>query len=838
MGFNKLISVLFFSYNFCIHVLILHSCLALRRSENETDKLALLEIKSRITDDPFGVLTSWNETNHFCQWHGVTCGRRHQRVTSLYLNSSKLAGSISPYVGNLSFLRVIHFYNNSFRHEIPPEISRLRRLKDLVLANNSLGGEIPTNLSACSQLLRISCGFNLLVGSIPEELGTLSKLRVLSFYKNSLTGSIPYSFSNLSSLVTLELSINNLTGSIPDIFGQLTKFKYFVADGNRLSGIIPSSFFNLSSILQLAIANNNIQGTLPLNLGNTLPNLIYFGIDNNKFSGPIPASVSNASNLYHLGLLANQLHGEVPSLKKLHLLERLVLTNNHLGSGEIGDLGFLCDLANATRLQVLNINMNSFGGVFPHCIANLSSSLRQFIVAANKIKGSIPNGIGNLVNLQSLSFYMNQFSGQIPPDVGKLQKLYELDFSFNSFSGNIPSTFGNLSQLFKLLFVRNSIQGHIPTTLSECHSLVALILRENNFTGTIPQGVFGLSSLSELDLSQNQLTGLLPKEVGSLLNLEYLDVSQNMLFGEIPASLGSCIKTEHLNMQANFFQGTIPSSLRSLRGIEDLNLSRNNFSGRIPEFLGDFKFLESLDLSYNNFEGMVPIKGVFRNVTATSVKGNSKLCGGIPEFRLPNCKLQHANKRRLSLSMKLVISLVCGILGVTFALTFLYLRSSRREKKEHTSSDSDQFLKVSYQSLLKASEGFSPANLIGKGSFGSVYKGVIENSETTIAIKVLSACSGYDHRGDDFKALIYAFMVNGSLEEWLHPTHNTGDTNEKPRSLTFSQRLNIAIDVAMALDYLHHHCQTPIVHCDLKPSNVLLNDDMVGHVGRPVLSGP
>ncbi|VVA29111.1 PREDICTED: probable LRR receptor [Prunus dulcis] len=207
-------------------------------------------------------------------------------------------------------------------------------------------------------------------------------------------------------------------------------------------------------------------------------------------------------------------------------------------------------------------------------------------------------------------------------------------------------------------------------------------------------------------------------------------------------------------MQGNFFQGTIPSSLRSLRGIEDLSLSRNNFSGRIPEFLEEFKFLESLDLSYRNFEGMVPIKGVFRNSTATSVRGNSKLCGGIPEFRLPNCKLQHANKIRLSLTMKFVISL------------------------------------VSYQSVLKASEGFSLANLIGKGSFGSVYKGVIENSETTIAIKVrnllhpaasksffvecealknirhrnlvkvLSACSGYDHRSDDFKVLIYVFMVN------------------------------------------------------------------------------
>ncbi|XP_048440124.1 probable LRR receptor-like serine/threonine-protein kinase At3g47570 [Pyrus x bretschneideri] len=258
---------------------------------------------------------------------------------------------------------------------------------------------------------------------------------------------------------------------------------------------------------------------------------------------------------------------------------------------------------------------------------------------------------------------------------------------------------------------------------------------------------------------------------------------------------------------------------------------------------------------------MLPIKGVFKNATATSVEGNSKLCGGIPEFHLPKCKLQHAKKKGLSLTMKLVLSLVCGILGVIFALTFLYLYCSRRDKKGQAASDSDKFPQVSYQSLLKATNGFSSTNLVGMGSFGSVYKGILEQGETTVAIKVLnlvrrgayksfiaeceafknirhrnlvkvlSACSGFDYCGHDFKAVIYEFMVNGSLEEWLYPIHTIGETNERPRSLTISQRLNIVIDVAMALDYLHHHCETPIVHCDLKPSNILLNEDMVAHVG-------
>ncbi|XP_021830547.1 probable LRR receptor-like serine/threonine-protein kinase At3g47570 [Prunus avium] len=147
------------------------------------------------------------------------------------------------------------------------------------------------------------------------------------------------------------------------------------------------------------------------------------------------------------------------------------------------------------------------------------------------------------------------------------------------------------------------------------------------------------------------------------------------------------------------------------------------------------------------------------------------------------------------------------------------------------------------------------------GSFGSVYKGVLEDGGAIIAIKVfnlvrrgayksftaecealknirhrnlvkvLSVRSGSDYSSNDFKALIYEFMVNGSLEESLHPAGTNGEINDRQRSLTFYQRLNIAIDVAMALEYLHHHCHTPTVHCDLKPSNVLLGDDMIGHVG-------
>lgn len=178
--------------------LIIHSCICLTPSGNDTDRLALLSIKAGITNEPFGVMSSWNETIHFCHWHGVTCGHRYERVTMLDLQSFNLSGSISPQIGNLSFLRTIHLQNNSFSNEIPPQVGHLRRLLDLQLQNNSLSGGIPFDLSSCSQLEIIDLRRNFLVGRIPEALGTLSKLRVLTISYNDLTGSFPLSLTPLA----------------------------------------------------------------------------------------------------------------------------------------------------------------------------------------------------------------------------------------------------------------------------------------------------------------------------------------------------------------------------------------------------------------------------------------------------------------------------------------------------------------------------------------------------------------------------------------------------------------------------------------------------------------
>ncbi|XP_058219495.1 probable LRR receptor-like serine/threonine-protein kinase At3g47570 isoform X2 [Rhododendron vialii] len=553
----------------------------------------------------------------------------------------------------------------------------------------------------------------------------------------------------------------------------------------------------------------------------------------------------------------------MPSLVNLRNLRWLGASYNHLGIGEADDLSFLSPLINATNLGWLELADNGFGGVFPEVITNFSIGFRYVDLHDNTMYGSIPRGIVNLVNLELFDIGNNHLTGNIPVDFGKLQNLHELLLGGNRFSGDIPSSFGNLSLLLTLDISKNNLHESIPSSLSKCQMLLKLVLAENSLSGTIPKQVVSLSSLINLDLSHNNLTGVIPVEIGVLKNLETLNVSNNMLVGNIPSALGSCAKLESLNLNDKFW-GVVPSTLSELRGLEELDISMNDFSGKIPNYFEIFIFLKKLNISFNDFEGVVPKQGIFKIAAAISIEGNKKLCGGIPDLQLRSCQSKGFPRKKFTQVVKLVLPSSFGLVCLLVMMYFVHLRwFKKRTEVPSFKFFGHSFAKLSYGSLVKATNGFSPTNLIGMGSFGSVYKGFLDldHGEKLVAVKILNlqfrgaaksfiaeckalrsirhrnlvnvitACSSVDYKGNDFKALVYEFMINGSLEEWLHPNEKEDDAHDKSRSLNLLQRLNIAFDVASALFYLHHHCSEPIVHCDLKPSNVLLDDDMVGHVG-------
>lgn len=189
-----------------------------------------------------------------------------------------------------------------------------------------------------------------------------------------------------------------------------------------------------------------------------------------------------------------------------------------------------------------------------------------------------------------------------------------------------------------------------------------------------------------------------------------------------------------------------------------------------------------------------------------------------------------------------------------FTLVLYGIRKSKQKNFQTSGLQDDGYPRISYQDLRLATIDFSLNNLLGKGRYGSVFKGNIESLQKIVAvkdlnvgvhgadknflaecevlrtiryrnlIKIITACSSTDNKGNDFKALVFEFMTNGSLDNWLHPSlSDQGDE----RNLTLFQRLNVAIDIGLALDYLHHHCPTKIVHCDIKPSHILLDEEFV-----------
>ncbi|GJN19680.1 hypothetical protein PR202_gb06981 [Eleusine coracana subsp. coracana] len=748
-----------------------------------SDHRALTQFRSLITDDPRGALASWAGGNASgpCGWHGVTCGargRRRDRVTALDLRDLGLAGSVGSSLSGLTYLR------------------------RLDLAENRLSGGVPSPLPP--SLERLNLSHNALHGTVPPELGSLRRLQVLNLVHNNLTGTIPASLGNLTSLTVLSLTNNNLAGAIPGALGNLQALTGLYLNDNMLQGSIPSEVFNISSLQHLVVQINNITGTLPLDIGGRLPNLRRLVVDSNQLHGRIPASLCNASKLELVQMMKNSFSGIIPGCLGANLpnLWSLTLDVNQLEANDDADWGFMDSLTNCSQLKAIGLSGNKLGGVLPSSIANLSTSIEYFSISGSMVSGQIPQGIGNLINLRSIFMHLNNLTGTIPASLVKLDKLSNLYLYGNKLSGQIPPTIGNLTTLMELPLQDNMLTGPIPSSLGSC-PLQKLGLDFNRLTGPIPKELLLIPTLYYATFQGNMLIGSLPSEIGHLTNLEFLDISGNRLTGEIPASLGNCQILQYCIMKGNVFQGKIPDSMAQVRGLVSFDLSRNNFSGLIPDFLGTMKSLEQLDISYNNFYGEVPKSGIFLNTSAFSIKGDMALCGGISQLKLPPCSSNGSMTSKRSRKLVMTISVVTAILGITLLLALFVFCHQRRKFK--ISEDAlpiinDQHARVSYINLVNATNGFASENLIGTGSFCSVYKGTMFNhdlemvvavkvlnlqqrgaSQSFVAecetlrsarhrnlVKILTVCSSNDSSGLDFKAIVFDYLPNGNLDQWLH----------------------------------------------------------------------
>ncbi|KAK5834026.1 hypothetical protein PVK06_017896 [Gossypium arboreum] len=615
------------------------------------------------------------------------------------------------------------------------------------------------------------------------------------------------------------------------------------------AGQIAESIFNSTTLQEIALFDNKLEGNLPP-ITNA-PKLEILLLWRNELSGNIPNSISNASMLKKLALEQNLFSGPIPKmLGNLRHLERLRIANNNLITGSTTDheWTFLSSLTNCRNLRRIDVSGNPLSGVLPTYIGNLSKSLQYFSAFNCEIKGNIPMEIGNLSNMLVLVLGYNKLSGFIPTSIGGLGNLQGLGLSFNKLEGPISESLCDLERLYNLFLGLNKLHGSIPSCLGNISSLRYLYLNSNKLSSVIPLTLWNLKDILKIDLSSNHLHNSHGINVGNLRSLLSLNLSRNLLVGDILSTFGGLQTLVSLDLSNNKLHGHIPESFDGLISLEFLDLCNNNLSGVIPKSLEKLLYLNYFNVSFNRLVGEIPTEGCFSNFSSTSFMKNSALCGP-PRLLAPPCKNDnHENSQMIILHTFRYGLPVIGIVVVLIVLTIMYRRCQRRSTTLPIKDDLlslKTLRRISHVELSQATNGFDESNMLGSGSFGYVYKGRLSdgmevaikvfNFQTEGAfrsfdiecnalhnivhrniVKVITCCSSVD-----FKALVLAYMSNGNLEKWLH---------SKNCFLDIRQRVDIMIDVAVAIEYLHNGYPTPIIHCDIKPSNILLDEDMVAHV--------
>ncbi|XVF11303.1 hypothetical protein REPUB_Repub08aG0015000 [Reevesia pubescens] len=772
------------------------------------DESALLALRAYISPETQNILANWTTATSVCNWIGVTCSGQPQKVIALNLSSMGLNGTLPTQngtvpssLGNMTSLKRIDLSYNQLSGSITSSIFNMSSLQIIDLSVNRLGGEFPADMfNSLPDLKELYLSGNRLYGQIPSSLFYCRQLEVLSLSSNNFTGTIPIKLGNLTILKELYLSNNNLEGALPAEIGKLSNLEVLRVDKNILRGLISSTIFNISTIQVVSLNDNYLSSSLPPSMGLFLPHLLELRLQGNELQGSIPSSISNASKLTVLDLTDNSFIGRIPkTIGNLKNLQKLDLAHNQLTSeSSTLESSFINSLTNNRHLRRIVLSGNPLDTMLPNAIGNLSTSLEHLWLTDCKLKGSIPSEVGNLSSLIALRLGNNVLTGVIPNAIGRLQKLQSLHLQGNKLRGIILNDLCELRNLVELILGGNELSGLIPECLK----------------GSLPLEIGDLEDVIEIDLSKNQLSGYIPTSIGNLKTLAYLSLAVNRLQGPMPESLGGFVN------------------------LEFLDLSRNNLSGVIPKSLENVRYLLHLNVSFNELEGEIPSAGAFVNFAAQSYMMNKALCGAA-RLQVPKCRTDTSKRSRRTIL--LLTEILLPVIASTCILLQIYraIKHCLKNKKDPLSTT---YRTILFQEIELATDGFCESNLLGTGSYGSVYKGTMKE-EKNVAIKVFNLhlerglrsfqveseiLSRTRHPNlvklmnsccdDDFRALVLEYMPNGTLDKWLY-THNY--------FLNLLQRLDIMIEVASAMSYLH---SIHVIHCDLKPSNILLDEDMVARV--------
>ncbi|PIN20392.1 Serine/threonine protein kinase [Handroanthus impetiginosus] len=692
-----------------------------------------------------------------------------------------LTGKMSGDIGGLTELISLDLsFNPGLTGSLSPRLGDLKNLTILILAG---------------------CSFT---NSIPGELGNLSELTFLALNSNNLTGEIPPSLGKLSKLYWLDLAENQLKGQIPvsSLFSpgldQLKKAKHFHFNKNRLSGEIPSQLFNsVMSLIHVLFDGNQLEGDIPSSLG-FVQALEVLRLDRNFLKGSVPSNLNNLTNIIELNLAHNMLSGEIPNLTGMNSLNYVDLSNNSFRKSEAPDW--------FSTLQ----------------------SLTTLVIEHGPLEGSVPAEIFSLPQIQQVKLKNNAFIDKLDMSGHISQQLQLIDLENNDISSvTIGSEYkGNLllignpvcsSSLENTVYcqIQQSAKPY-STSLANCGSQICPSdqkLDPQSCDCAYPyEGTLYFRAPSFRDLSNASLFHSLEMSLWVKLNLSPGSVLLQNLFFNVD---------DYLQVQLGLFPSDAKYFNRS--SVQRIGFALSNQTYKPPKEFGPYYFIAMPYIFADDHVRAHISKGMMAGITSGCVF-LAVVLAALATYAL-------RQKRRAEQAISLSRPFVSWVPSGKDSGGAPQLKGARW---------------FSYDELKKCTNNFSESNQIGWGGYGKVYKGVLSNGQV-VAIK--RAQQGSTQGGLEFKTeiellsrvhhknlvglvgfcfeqgeqmLVYEFMANGTVRESL--------SGRSGVYLDWKRRLRIALGSARGLAYLHELANPPIIHRDVKSTNILLDEHLTAKV--------
>ncbi|GLT77127.1 hypothetical protein SLA2020_487410 [Shorea laevis] len=718
-----------------------------------------------------------------------------------------------PYLGSLLFLFFLLSFTFHVHSQSASDAAAMQALKSSLKIPSSLdwSDSNPCNWagvqcpSGSNRVTRIQIPSKNVAGTLPPDLKNLSALTVFEVMNNQLTGPIP-SLAGLSSLQGANFHNNNFTSLPSDFFQGLTSLQSVYLDYNPFAPWeIPASLKEATALQSFSAVSANLTGQIPDIFGfGTFSNLIELHLSYNQLEGGLPASFSG-SMIQSLWLNGMNLSGSIQVLQNMTSLTEVWLQGNHF-------TGPLPDFSQLTQLANLSLRDNQFTGVVPMSLVDLRS-LYVVNLTNNLLQGPTPKFADAHVDMLTGTnrFCLSDPGAACDNRVNILLSIVE--------AVSYPAT------------LADNWKGNDPCNLWRgitCNSngnITAVNFKNLGLSGTISSNFSLLTSLTTLDLSNNNLTGTIPSEVTNLASLSKLDVSNNNLYGKVPTFKQSVDVITAGNPNIGKDAPPPPASPdtpgSSGGGSPASSQKKSQTAKVVGSVVGAICGL-----------GLV---GIGICMYARKQKRSSKV-------QSPNTVVIHPRHSGDQEGVKITVasSSVNGGGSETYSQV-----SSTGPSDIHVVEAGNMV--ISIQVLRSVTNNFSEENILGRGGFGTVYKGELHDgtkiavkrmessivndkglaefkSEIAVLTKVrhrnLVALLGYCLDGNE-KLLVYEYMPQGTLSHHLFNWKQEG-----LKSLEWTRRLTIALDVARGVEYLHGLAHQSFIHRDLKPSNILLGDDM------------